>query len=178
MVYLSLGSNLGDRYRFLKLGLDRLQKLAIDGKIRCSSIYETEPWGLVEQPNFLNCAVELECSISPESLLSEIHEIEINAGRIRGDKSKTVRWGARTLDIDILIFDSRIIDSEILTVPHRRITGRKFVLVPLSELVPNLPVPGYGKTVQQIRDECQDKSKLDLWENEKHAFDKYPEMKD
>jgi len=167
MVYLSLGSNLGDMYDFLQLGIDSLCRVAVDKQIRCSKIYETEPWGITDQPNFLNCVVELDCVLTPKVLLDEIHEIEAITGRIRGSEPKMVHWAARTLDVDILIFNDVCINSEKLIIPHKHMLQRNFVLVPLAELVPDLLVPGYLKTVRQGVEECQDSCSLQIWNNNK-----------
>lgn len=164
MVYLSLGSNLGDRYTFIKLGLDNLLNIAVGRRIRCSRIYETEPWGVANQPKYLNCVVELESQITPEALLNYTQEIEHKAGRIRSGEPGTVRWGARTLDIDILMFDDMLIEGEILTIPHKLMMQRNFVLVPLAELAPDLLIPGSLKAVQQVLDECQDTISISIWE--------------
>ncbi|MBT3233591.1 MAG: 2-amino-4-hydroxy-6-hydroxymethyldihydropteridine diphosphokinase [Calditrichaeota bacterium] len=163
MVYLSLGSNLGDRFNFLQQGIDGLRDVAVDRQIQRSKIYETEPWGNIAQPNFLNCVVEFDYRGTPEALLSEIHEIETGTGRIRGSDSTVTQWMARTLDLDILVFNDVCINSEKLTIPHKLMTQRHFVLVPLAEIAPDLIIPGYLKSVRQCVDECQDICGLKIW---------------
>ncbi|MDR5695039.1 MAG: 2-amino-4-hydroxy-6-hydroxymethyldihydropteridine diphosphokinase [Armatimonadota bacterium] len=138
-VYLSLGSNLGDRAKTLEQALDALER---SGRVRItkrSSLYETAPVGLANQPWFLNMAVEAETDLDPHSLLALIHEVEAGLGRKR-----EVRWGPRTVDIDILLYGEEAISTETLTIPHPEMHRRAFVLVPLLEIAPGLHHPQYG----------------------------------
>jgi 2-amino-4-hydroxy-6-hydroxymethyldihydropteridine diphosphokinase len=145
IVYLSLGSNLGDRKANLETALARLGTL---GEIKAvSSIYETEPMELAAQPWFLNCAVALETERMPKQLMKAILAIEQEMGR-RRLKPK----GPRTIDIDILLFGSAIISAKGLTVPHPAIEERRFVLEPLAEIAAEVRHPALHKTVRELRD--------------------------
>ena len=135
--FLSLGSNMGDRGGYLRFALKSLTEHEEIQPIRGSSIYETDPWGLVEQDKYLNACLEVETSLSPDELLSLCQEIEASA-----DRTRDVRWGPRTLDIDILLYDDLIIDTPRLTIPHPRMKQRLFVLVPLMKLEEEVPVLG------------------------------------
>ena len=135
--FLSVGSNMGDRGANLRFALTSLAEREGIQPIRGSSIYETDAWGPVGQDKYLNACLEVETSLSPEELLSACQDIEAAAGRTRD-----VRWGPRTLDIDILIYDDLIIDTPRLTIPHPRMQQRLFVLVPLMELEEEVPVFG------------------------------------
>jgi 2-amino-4-hydroxy-6-hydroxymethyldihydropteridine diphosphokinase len=140
VVYLGLGSNLGDREAVLRAAIRALDA----GGVRIlhrSSVYETEPVGLRDQPRFLNLVVEAETALSPDDLLALIQLIEASLGRTR-----EVRWGPRTVDIDILLFGDETVVTDRLTIPHPEIRGRRFVLEPLAELRPDLKLPG-GPTV-------------------------------
>ena len=145
-VYLSLGSNLGDRLRNLRTAVHSLGKAGSVSAV--SSIYETEPVEFTNQPWFLNCAVELRTQLPPERLLHEILEIERDMGRIRTEPK-----GPRTIDIDILLFGDRQIDREDLTVPHAALHLRRFVLEPLAEIAPEALHSVLKKTVSQLKDE-------------------------
>ncbi len=144
-VYLSLGSNLGDRELQLKQALARLGAL---GQVRAvSSLYETEPVEFTDQPWFLNGAVELATSLQPQQLMSAILQIEHDMGRQRLQNK-----GPRAIDIDILLFGDKIIDSPHLTIPHRGIPHRRFVLEPMAEIAPDLQHPISKKTIGELRD--------------------------
>jgi 2-amino-4-hydroxy-6-hydroxymethyldihydropteridine diphosphokinase len=112
-----------------------------------STIRETEPWGLEEQPRFLNAVAELETTLSPRALLDRLLEIERGLGRTRDGP----RWGPRTIDLDLLLFGSESIDEPGLTVPHPRLHERLFVLEPLAELDPELEIPGRGPVRALLR---------------------------
>lgn len=152
-VYLGLGSNLGDRLNHLQQAVEQLQAHPEIRVTRVSSIYETVPVGPVEQPDFLNMVVAAETTLSPEELLSAVQEIEQRLHRVR-----TIRWGPRTLDIDILLYGDRILQQEGLTVPHPRMEERAFVLIPLLEVAGNLRIPGSGATVRERIEEAPDRS--------------------
>lgn len=134
--YLSLGSNLGDREKTLTQAVKDLQANPHIRVEQVSSWYETEPVGKVDQPWFLNGVVEITTDLSPRELLLECQKIENLHGRVRNEK-----WGPRTLDIDILLYDDLKIQTQELTIPHPRMKERTFVLVPLAELVPHLVLP-------------------------------------
>ncbi len=143
-MYLSLGSNLGDREANLRSAVERLESPSL--QVRCrSSIYETEPQDLGEQPWFLNLVVEIETSLAPMELLERIHEMEARLGRMRD-----VPKGPRTIDIDILFYGELVFETGDLQIPHPRLAQRRFVLEPLAELAPDLQHPVIGRTVTEM----------------------------
>lgn len=144
-VYLSFGSNMGDREEYIKKGIKALNQIRGCEVKRVSSLIETEPYGGVEQEKFLNGCLELETLLTPQELLERLHEIEAEAGRKR-----EVRWGPRTLDMDILFYDKEEVDTEELIIPHVDMENRFFVLKPLAELIPNFRHPILKKTVMQL----------------------------
>ena len=157
--YVGLGSNLGDRAGYLLLAVRGMLDAGLD-VIRLSSIYETEPVENEHQPPFLNMVAELRGSTlpSPEQTLARLLRIEYALGRTRD-----VRMGPRTIDLDLLVFKDQRSDSEFLTLPHPRIAARRFVLVPLNELVPSLVHPVLGKTVKELLVETKDRSTVVRW---------------
>jgi 2-amino-4-hydroxy-6-hydroxymethyldihydropteridine diphosphokinase len=143
--FLSLGSNLGDREALLKDALQRLEAAGVR-VVRKSSIHETEPQDLREQPWFLNMAVEVETGLLPLELLAAIIKIETELGRQR-----TIPKGPRTIDIDILFYANLIIATRDLEIPHPRLTERRFVLDPLSEIAPELRHPITGQSIREAQ---------------------------
>jgi 2-amino-4-hydroxy-6-hydroxymethyldihydropteridine diphosphokinase len=141
-VFLGLGSNVGDREATLRAAVAALDAAGVR-VVRRSPIYETEPVGPRDQPWFLNMVVQVETSLDPEVLLDVIQGIEASLGRVR-----TVRWGPRTLDIDLLLYGDRTVMTDRLVVPHPGITARRFVLEPLAALRPDLVLPD-GATVAE-----------------------------
>lgn len=129
--YLGLGSNVGDRKANLERALEWLNATVGIRVVRSSSIYETEPWGLTDQPHFLNAAVEVETWLEPPDLLEAVKSIEIDMGR-----ATTIRFGPRSIDIDILLYGGLVIDMQApdLQIPHPRMSQRAFVLIPLAEV--------------------------------------------
>jgi 2-amino-4-hydroxy-6-hydroxymethyldihydropteridine diphosphokinase len=144
-VYLSLGSNVGDRQAQLRDALARLG--AVGRVIAVSSFYETEPVEFTRQPWFLNCAVALETNQTPRLLMTEILAIEQDMGRRRVQKK-----GPRSIDIDILICEDLIFDSKEVTIPHPAMHQRRFVLEPLAEIAPEVSHPVFHKTIRELRD--------------------------
>jgi 2-amino-4-hydroxy-6-hydroxymethyldihydropteridine diphosphokinase len=138
--YLALGSNLGDRAGTLRAAVARLAALPETRLLAESRVRETPPWGVADQPAFLNMAVAVETTLSPEALLAHTQAIETALGRVR-----TTHWGPRTLDIDLLLYDDVTRDTPTLRLPHPYLTRRRFVLEPLADLAPELVVA--GKTV-------------------------------
>ncbi len=137
-VYLSLGSNLGDRASHLQAALESLSQHLEIAVLSVSSLYETEPQDVPDQPWFLNRAAAITTDLTPHELLQVLQTIEREAGRAR---TTEVRRGPRPLDLDILLFGTQSINTPDLTIPHPRITGRRFVLEPLLELNPELRHP-------------------------------------
>lgn len=142
-VYVSLGSNQGESRSLLEQAVCALDALPRTTVVARSSLYRTAPVGYVDQPDFLNQVVALRTSLGPLELLDATQAIERAGGRVRG-----VRWGPRTLDVDILWYDGRKLDHDRLQLPHPRLEDRRFVLEPLAELVPDLVLAG-GRTVAE-----------------------------
>jgi 2-amino-4-hydroxy-6-hydroxymethyldihydropteridine diphosphokinase len=157
--YVSLGSNLGDRAGFLLLAVGGMLAAGLD-VIRLSSIYETQPVEYTEQPVFLNLVAELRGSTlpTPEQTLARLLRIEFALGRTRD-----IRFGPRTIDLDLLLFKDEQRDTEFLTLPHPRLHLRRFVLVPLSELVPNLIHPVLQQSISDLVANCEDQSTVKRW---------------
>lgn len=145
LVYISLGSNLGARAVNLASGLEALSEIA--AVLRTSSLYETEPVGIENQPGFLNSAALIETALEPPALLRELQGIELRHGRARGGEP-----GPRTLDLDIIFYDDLVLSTPGLVVPHPRAHERRFVLEPLCELDPGLVHPLLGLTVRELLD--------------------------
>lgn len=140
-VHIALGSNLGDRAANLRLARGLMAEFIAD--IRCSSIYETPPWGVLDQPRFLNQVIKGITTLSPLRLLDKLKAIEKTMGR-----EQTIRFGPRIIDLDILLYGEHLIDYRRLQVPHPRMLERAFVLLPLVELSPGLVIPGIGLPVE------------------------------
>jgi 2-amino-4-hydroxy-6-hydroxymethyldihydropteridine diphosphokinase len=138
VAYVGLGSNLGDRERLIREAAELI------GAVRLSSVIETEPWGIANQPLFLNAVAEVETPLTPRQLLDHLLDVERRLGRERIG----AQWGPRTIDLDLLLYGEETIEEPGLVVPHPRLTEREFVLAPLAELVPSLKIPGDG-TVQE-----------------------------
>ena len=141
--YLGLGANLGERTKTLRRAIECIKKIPAVKLLRVSSFYETEPWGVVDQPNYINAAVKISTELEPLDLLDELQGIERELGRIRRE-----HWGARTIDIDILY--GAEISSERLTVPHKFLFDRDFALVPLKEIFPALDCKLHGDKIIRV----------------------------
>jgi 2-amino-4-hydroxy-6-hydroxymethyldihydropteridine diphosphokinase len=148
--YILTGGNLGDREENLEKAAAFIEERC--GKIlRRSGLYETAAWGIENQPDFLNQVLELETTLSPEELLNCLLDIEQEMGRIRVEK-----FGPRTIDLDILLYGSHIVQTAVLAIPHPRIAERRFVLEPLSELIGDQSYPGTGVRIQEMLRQCPD----------------------
>jgi 2-amino-4-hydroxy-6-hydroxymethyldihydropteridine diphosphokinase len=145
--YVGLGSNLGDRGATLARAVSLLEGRAGVDVIAVSSFRETDPVGLLDQPRFLNGAVEIETSLSAQELLATLLDVERELGRTRDGP----RFGPRSVDLDLLLFDGLAIDEPGLSVPHPRLHERAFALAPLAELDPMLEVPGHGTVSDLLR---------------------------
>jgi len=139
LAYVGLGSNLDDPIAQIKQAIELLDKIETTNLIAQSSLYRSAPFGSVEQPDFINAVACLRSGMDPKELLNELHGIERSSGRKRG-----VRWGPRTLDLDLLVFGDQEMDQVGITLPHPGIADRNFVLLPLVEIAPELVIPGLG----------------------------------
>lgn len=140
---LALGANLGNRLANLRQALHRLEVLGT--VLKRSDVFETEPWGVAEQPRFLNACLLMKTDLDPEALLTAVKGIEHDMGR-----RETVRWGARNIDIDILLCGTLLYESPRLRIPHAHLHDREFVLVPLAQILPNWHHPALGQTVAEM----------------------------
>lgn len=148
-VFIGLGSNLNDPLSQLKKAIETLKKIKTINLVSTSSFYGSSPMGPQDQPDYINAVVELSTNLKAEQLLDELQKIENNQGRVRSQ-----RWGARTLDLDILLYGSEVINTPRLTVPHNGISERNFVLYPLSELVDaDFEIPNAG-SMQDLLAAC------------------------
>ncbi|WP_203364404.1 2-amino-4-hydroxy-6-hydroxymethyldihydropteridine diphosphokinase [Bacillus sp. REN10] len=156
--YLSLGTNVGDRMANLQAALTMLHEEKEIEIERLSSIYETDPVGYTEQMSFLNMAVQIATSLSAEELLDKCLSIESQLGRVR-----EIRWGPRTIDLDILLYNQDNIKSEKLIVPHPRMHERAFVLIPLFEIDSTICFPGTQMTLEELINSIQGREGVQLW---------------
>ena len=164
-IVLSLGSNLGDRTSYLQQATQQLKSF---GEITgISSTYETPPVGFEADTNFLNICIELDTHLSPKDLLSGIHSIESEMGRIRSEEG----YISRTIDIDIIFFGEQILQSETLHIPHPSFRERKFVLKPLIDLGIHRTDPVTHLTVEQLLNNCIDKTPISVYEFQVSAHD-------
>lgn len=155
VVYLALGTNLGDRARNVRQALDALSPaFALQAVSRC---YETEPAYVLDQPRFYNLAARATTTLAPLEALRQLKGLEIELGRVAG-----ARFGPRLIDLDLLLYDAVIMDTPELSLPHPRLAERAFVLVPLAEIAPDLAHPGLSLTMTQLRDRLGDTSRL-IW---------------
>ena len=143
--YIALGSNMGDKKDYLDKAVEKLKKHPLCKVIKVADYIQTEPYGGVEQDVFLNSALELRTLLFPEELLALLNQIEAEAGRER-----TIHWGPRTLDLDILFYDDCVIDTPSLTIPHIDLQNRDFVLIPMVQLAPYYRHPVLNQTMSQL----------------------------
>ena len=159
-IYLLLGSNLGDRKSNLRKARNEIAIRAgkIIGK---SALYETAPWGVTEQPQFLNQVVQLESTLPPRYLLEELLQIETFLGRERIQK-----WESRIIDIDILLYDHEVVNSHQLTIPHPHLHERRFTLLPLSEIAPDFIHPILQKSITELLKGCPDQLHVSVFKDD------------
>ena len=150
-VFIAIGSNLGDREENIIDAINLLIANGVDVK-NISSIIETKPYGNVKQPDFLNCVVDAYTALPPRMLLETLKAIEKQLGRTR-----TIHWGPRTIDLDIIFYDELVIDTPDLKIPHPDMQNRLFVLEPLNQLAPNFVHPVLNKTVRELLVELRSK---------------------
>lgn len=155
-VFLALGSNMGNREDNLTKAVSAVSGTEETRLLKVSNIYETKPVGFTEQDDFLNMAALIETGLSPLKLLDKLQEVETAMGRVR-----EVRWGPRTVDIDILLYDDIKMNAQRLTIPHPRMFERAFVMVPLRDLDPDLKID--DRSIDEIIDNCEDKSGVILF---------------
>lgn len=156
-LYILLGGNLGDKSRIFSEARDKLNKRL--GKITAqSSVYETEPWGFESSDLFWNQVLEILTSLSPEEVLHQTQQTEIELGRIR----KSNPYDSRIIDIDILFYGDQLISQHNLIIPHPKIQERKFTLIPLCEISPDLVHPVFRKSIRKLIEECTDQLKVEV----------------
>lgn len=148
--YIAIGSNIGDKRAYLDFAVEQLDALRLARVTKVSEFYTTPPYGVTDQEDFLNGCLELRTLLTPKELLDAVHEIEHRAGRER-----VLRWGPRTLDLDIVFFDDLVSESAELCIPHVEMHKRKFVLQPLHDIAPYKRHPVYGKTVREMLAELE-----------------------
>lgn len=152
-VFIGIGSNIGERIENCRTALSEISKFGQIVKV--SSAYETEPVGKTDQPDFINCAAEVETTLSPLELLARLKSIEDKLGRVREEEG-----GPRTIDLDILFYDDLVIDTEELQIPHLSTHVRRFVLDPLCEIEPGLIHPGFNTSVSELLNSLKDTMKV------------------
>ena len=150
ITFLLLGTNLGDRKKNLSIARNAIE-VSVGTILKASSIYQTAAWGKTDQPDFLNQALEVQTALSAEDVLAEILKIERAMGRKRDQ-----HWGERIIDIDILLFEKKMISSSTLTIPHPQLQNRRFALEPLAEIGSDVTHPLLQLTIQEMLEQCPD----------------------
>ena len=161
-VFLGLGSNIGNRQSFLTMANESLRSRTEIHFVQESPVYETSPWGVRDQPCFLNQVIEIETELRPLELLQLTKRIERKAGRQSGFK-----WEPRTLDIDILLYGNIRYADETIRIPHPHLHERRFVLEPLASIAPGLWIPGFGATAGELLVKCQDPGQVSIYHSKK-----------
>ena len=154
-VFIGLGSNVGVRHRFLQRAASELGAMEGLRSVWFSSVYETDPYGNKEQAKFLNAVCQAETSLMPHELLPKLQNLEEKLGR-----NRTERWGPREIDLDILLYDGLVAQEEGVIVPHPELDKRRFVLVPLREIAPELVHPLSGLTMEELASACGDEGRV------------------
>lgn len=147
LAYVGLGSNLGQPEEQVKTALTALRDIPETALLKHSTLYRSTPMGPADQPDYINAVAAVATGLTAQRLLANLQEIENRAGRMRG----ALKWGPRTLDLDLLLYGQRQIDEDTLTVPHPGIRKRPFVLYPLHEIAPDIEVPGLGPLDKLLR---------------------------
>ena len=160
IVYLSLGSNLGDRVGYLQQATSLLSMHPDISIVSTSSFYESEPWRMDSENWFVNAVVQISTTLSPEELLKECQKIEVQLGRSKCEKAGYVD---RTIDIDIIFYDKLIMNNERLTIPHKHFHKRVFMLVPMLEIAEDFVHPFFGKTVESLFEEIENPEMVCLY---------------
>ncbi len=150
-VFLSIGSNLGDRVENCRKAIERVSDASEITFVRVSPFYETSPWGVSDQPEFVNCAVEVKTALAPRKLLETLKKIETAIGRKAG-----TRWRARLIDLDIILYKDMIIEEQGLVIPHPYAHERGFVLVPLADIAPEVVHPVFKRSISELLLELKD----------------------
>jgi 2-amino-4-hydroxy-6-hydroxymethyldihydropteridine diphosphokinase len=158
IVFLGIGTNLGDRENNLKDSISAIEE-HIGSIVKTSSVYETEPWGFEAQNDFLNMVVKVETKLNPSGVLGAILMIETLLGRRRGEK----QYVSRLIDIDIILFGDHVLDEMSLKIPHPRLQERKFVLLPLCEIEPQLVHPVLKRSIVSLLESCPDNSRIKIF---------------
>ena len=160
IVYLHTGSNVGNRQQQLEEAVKKIE-IAVGKIVTVSSIYETSAWGNTDQADFLNQAVAVQTTLSPQQVLEQVLAIEHQMGRVRHADQ---RWQPRAIDIDILLFGELMVIEKNLTIPHPELHKRNFVLVPLMEIAPELLHPVFQKAIEDIYFDCEDECDVLIYE--------------
>jgi 2-amino-4-hydroxy-6-hydroxymethyldihydropteridine diphosphokinase len=156
--YLALGSNVGEREQFLRQALQALQAIPGVAVTAISRVYETDPVGLLEQGPFLNMVAAIDTELSPPALLGRVLSVEHSLGRVR-----TIRWGPRVIDIDILLYGDQRVDLPQLQIPHPEMINRAFVLVPLADVWEGGPLPIFKQTIEEFIRAAEDTKGVRTW---------------
>ncbi len=147
LVYIGLGSNLSNPVEQIRSGAAAVAELPGCETLACSALYASPPMGPQDQPDYVNAVMAIDSALSPATLLAQLQAIEARQGRVRHG----LRWGPRTLDLDILLYSQEIIETADLIVPHKGIADRAFVLTPLAEIAPDLLIPGKGPITDLLK---------------------------